>query len=150
VQTAGRRLQVKQEVAERWRDRLALSREEREALAQRPGHRGPIDAGFFAALEKVGRIRGDCQVLLAAGHQPAALGTLDSMAEVEEAAMDRLYRWGLYHTQIRFLDLANIQNRWAQSSVRSSELGENLAPLARAMFHLQVHSRHLSDPFLKY
>merc|ERR1719167_916613 len=118
VQAAGKRLQLRQEVAEAWRDRLSLKKEEREVLMQRPGQNKPVDEKFFEVLEKVGRIREDCKVLLAAGHQTAALGTMDRMADIQEAALDRLYRW-------------------AQSSVRSCELGESLGPLTRAMYHLQ-------------
>ena len=64
-----------------------------------------MDDAFFEALEKVARIRGDCkvritlgydkldlQVLLSAGHQTLALGTLDRMGELEEVGLDRLYR----------------------------------------------------------
>jgi len=118
VQGAARRLSMKQQVAEMWRERLSLTREEREVLLQKPGQLRPVDSRFFEVLEKVGRIREDCKVLLAAGHQTAALGTMDRMADIEEAALDRLYRW-------------------AQSSVRSCELGESLGPLTRAMYHLQ-------------
>jgi len=87
-------------------------------LQAKPGqHR--IDQEFFTVLEKVGRIHGDCRVLLAAGHQTAALGTMDRMAELQEAALDRLYRW-------------------AQSAVRNTELGDSVvAQLARALHHLQ-------------
>jgi len=117
VQSATRTLQMQQEVAVKFRDRLSLSQEELEVLQAKPGqHR--IDQEFFTVLEKVARIHRDCRVLLAAGHQTAALGTMDRMAEVQEAALDRLYRW-------------------AQSAVRNTELGDNGPQLAKALYHLQ-------------
>ena len=70
VQSSAKRLQMKQEVAERWRERLSLTR---EVLVQAPGQLKPVDDRFFSLLEKVARIRGDCKVLLAAGHQTADL-----------------------------------------------------------------------------
>lgn len=118
VQGSARSLRMKQEVAEKWRERLNLTSEEREVLIQRPGQLKPINSRFFEVLEKVGRIKEECKVLLAAGHQTAALGTMDKMAELQEAALDRLYRW-------------------AQSSVRGNELGESLSLLARGVTHLQ-------------
>jgi len=117
VQSSTRSLQMQQEVAVKFRDRLSLSQEELDVLQAKPGqHR--IDQEFFTVLEKVGRIHRDCRVLLAAGHQTAALGTMDRMAEVQEAALDRLYRW-------------------AQSAVRNTELGDNGPQLAKALHHLQ-------------
>ena len=118
VQSATRRLQVQQEIADKFRARLSLSREEEEILQSRPGQH-KISAEFFSVLDKVGRIRADCRVLLAAGHQTAALSTLDKMTDLQEAGLDRLYRWAL-------------------SAVRNTELGDPaLGQLSRALFHLQ-------------
>ena len=80
VQSATRSLQMQHEVALEFRDRLSLSQE--KVLAGKPGqHR--IDHEFFTVLEKVGRIHNDCRVLLSAGHQRAALGTMDRMTEAQ-------------------------------------------------------------------
>ena len=118
VQSVTRRLQVQQEVADKFRERLSLSRAEEETLQARPGQH-KISDEFFSVLEKVGRIRGDCRVLLAAGHQTAALSTLDRMTELQEAGLDRLYRWSL-------------------STVRNTELADTaLLQLSRALHHLQ-------------
>jgi len=117
VQSATRNLQMQKEVAEKFRAKLSLTQSELEVLQAKPGqHR--IDQDFFTVLEKVARIHCDCRVLLAAGHQTAGLGTMDRMAELQEAALDRLYRWG-------------------QSAVRISELGDTAPQLARALHHLQ-------------
>jgi len=129
VQAAGKRLQLRQEVAEAWRERLALKKEEREVLMQRPGQTKPVDDRFFEVLEKVGRIRGDCRVLLAAGHQTAALATMERMGEVEEAAVERLYRW-------------------AQSAVRNNEV--EIAGVSRALHHLQAREPLLSTVLEEY
>ena len=118
VQSATRRLQVQQEIADKFRQRLSLTRAEEETLQARPGQH-KISEEFFSVLEKVGRIRGDCRVLLAAGHQTAALSTLDRMTELQEAGLDRLYRWSL-------------------STVRNTELADTaLTQLSRALHHLQ-------------
>ena len=58
------------------------------------------------------------KVLLNAGHQTLAFGTMEHMSDLQEAALDRLYRW-------------------AQSAVRNTELGDNGPQLAKALFHLQ-------------
>jgi len=129
VQAAGKRLQLRQEVAEAWRERLALKKEDREVLMQRPGQTKPVDDKFFEVLEKVGRIRGDCKVLLAAGHQTAALATMERMGEVEEAAVERLYRW-------------------AQSAVRSNEV--EIAGVSRALHHLQAREPLLATVLEEY
>jgi len=129
VQAAGKRLQLRQEVAEAWRDRLSLKKEEREVLMQRPGQNKPVDEKFFEVLEKVGRIRGDCKVLLAAGHQTAALATMERMGELEEAAVDRLFRW-------------------AQSAVRGNEV--EVTGVSRALHHLQVREPLLTTVLEEY
>ena len=129
VQAAGKRLQLRQEVAEAWRERLSLKKEEKEVLMQRPGQNKPVDEKFFEVLEKVGRIRGDCKVLLAAGHQTAALATMERMGEVEEAAVDRLFRW-------------------AQSAVRGNEV--DVTGVSRALHHLQVREPLLTTVLEEY
>ena len=95
VQGAARRLEQRQVVAESWRERLGLTREEREVVVQRPGHLAKVDQRFFEVLEKVGRVRGSARVVVAAGHLVAGEATLEDMARVEEAGVQRLYRWGL-------------------------------------------------------
>ena len=96
---------------------------------QRPGQNKPVDEKFFEVLEKVGRIRGDCKVLLAAGHQTAALATMERMGEVEEAAVDRLFRW-------------------AQSAVRGNEV--DVTGVSRALHHLQVREPLLTTVLEEY
>ena len=87
--------------------RLTLAEEERAVLISRqPGSQHKITPEFFTVLEKVARIKADCQViiirmglllliiimcqvLLSAGHQAAALSTMDQMSDLQEAALDR-------------------------------------------------------------
>lgn len=121
VQSRSRTLQLQQEISEKWRDRLTLTEEERQVVRSMssPGHQNKISPEVFRVLDKVNRIKSDCQVLLSAGHQTAALTTMDQMAEVQETALDKLYRW-------------------AQASVRNTEMTDScLVQLGLAMGHLQ-------------
>ena len=73
-------------------------------ISRQPGSQHKITPEFFTVLEKVARIKADCQViiismfllliimsqvLLSAGHQAAALSTMDQMSDLQEAALDR-------------------------------------------------------------
>ena len=48
---------------------------------------------FFAALDHVRTIHGNCKSLLRTHHQRAGLDLLDSMASLQEGAYERLCRW---------------------------------------------------------
>ena len=54
---------------------------------------GEIGPAFFAALERVRAIHGNCRMLLRTHHQRAGLELMDSMARYQEAAYERLCRW---------------------------------------------------------
>ena len=131
--------------------RLTLAEEERAVLISRqPGSQPKITPEFFTVLEKVACIKADCQViiirmfllviimcqvLLSAGHQAAALSTMDQMSDLQEAALDRSVSISpLVITPSRVIRLY----RWAQATVRNTELSESaLAGLGQAMGHLQ-------------
>jgi len=117
VQSSTKNLQMQRDVATKFREKLSLTSDELDVLKSKPGQH-KIDQEFFTVLEKVGRIHRDCKVLLNAGHQTLAFGTMEHMSDLQEAALDRLYRW-------------------AQSAVRNTELGDNGPQLAKALFHLQ-------------
>ena len=75
--------------------------------SRQPGSQHKITPEFFTVLDKVARIKADCQVnstlyiiviimtwfmcqvLLSAGHQTAALSTMDQMSDLQETALDR-------------------------------------------------------------
>ena len=120
-------------------------------ISRQPGSQHKITPEFFTVLEKVARIKADCQViiismflliiimcqvLLSAGHQAAALSTMDQMSDLQEAALDRSVSQSPYLiiTPSRVIRLY----RWAQATVRNTELSESaLAGLGQAMGHLQ-------------
>jgi hypothetical protein len=82
---------------------------------------GEVGSEFFAALERARLVHVDCKKLLQTGReQTTALEVMDHMSSLQEAALERLYRWTL--SQCRAI--------------------ENLSPgstalLATAMKHLQ-------------
>jgi len=134
VQSRSKTLQLQAEIAEKWRDRLTLSQEDREVLQSRSLHdQHKISPEFFQVLDKVAKIKSDCQVLLSAGHQTAALTTMDQMSDLEESAIERLYRW-------------------AQATVRNTELTDGaLVQLGQAMRHLQHREslfQHVIDEYI--
>jgi len=134
VQSKSKTLQLQQDIADKWRARLTLAEEEQAVLISRqPGSQHKITPEFFTVLEKVASIKADCQVLLSAGHQAAALSTMDQMSDLQETALDRLYRW-------------------AQATVRNTELSESaLAGLGQAMGHLQHREmlfQHVLDEYI--
>ena len=125
-------------------------------ISRQPGSQHKITPEFFTVLEKVARIKADCQViiirmflllliiiimcqvLLSAGHQAAALSTMDQMSDLQEAALDRSVSMSpcliIIITPSRVIRLY----RWAQATVRNTELSESaLAGLGQAMGHLQ-------------
>jgi len=120
IQGQAKRLSTQKQVAEAWRERLSLRREERNTLTSDMLHQQQHRQEFFRVLAKVGRIHSDTDTLLAAGHDTAAIAVRDQMAELQEAALDRLYRW-------------------AVSTVRSTELAAEVLPsLAEGLQHLQA------------
>ena len=64
---------------------------EAEEVALRTGDVGP---DFYAALERSRTVHADCQQLLTtAAQQTTALGVMEHMSTLQEAALERLYRW---------------------------------------------------------
>lgn len=51
-----------------------------------------VDEAFFAALQRVHSVHGNCRALLRTHHQRAGLEMMDSMASYQEAAYERLCR----------------------------------------------------------
>jgi hypothetical protein len=101
--------------------RASALREERDASQRRATHlaqflerfqltdaelkavrEAPVDDGggarFFAALDRVQRVRSDCALLLgSAQHQSVGVELLNATAEHQERALARLYRWVQAH-----------------------------------------------------
>lgn len=64
---------------------------EAEEVALRTGDVGP---DFYAALERSRTVHADCRHLLTtAAQQTTALGVMEHMSTLQEAALERLYRW---------------------------------------------------------
>ena len=60
-------------------------------MALRTGDMGPA---FYAALERSRTVHADCrQLLTTAAQQTTALGVMEHMSTLQEAALERLYRW---------------------------------------------------------
>lgn len=49
---------------------------------------------FFAALAHVRHIHANCRALLRSQHQRAGLELMDTMANLQETAYEKLCRWG--------------------------------------------------------
>ncbi|CAM9805517.1 unnamed protein product [Choristocarpus tenellus] len=71
--------------------KFQLSHKETEALS------APLepDQGlrFFAALQRLKTVRGECARLVGTGHQSAGFELLEQLSQHQEAAYERLYRW---------------------------------------------------------
>ncbi|CAG0888778.1 unnamed protein product [Cyprideis torosa] len=109
------RIETLQKVSESFLNAFQLTPEETQSLKGKGD--SPITLSFFSGLERAKEIHRDSQVLLKTGQQEAALDIMEQMALVQEAALERLFRW-------------------SQAQVRSLR-AEPSPLLARAMKYLQ-------------
>ncbi|XP_014482333.1 PREDICTED: conserved oligomeric Golgi complex subunit 6 isoform X2 [Dinoponera quadriceps] len=117
LQNENQTLSMQQEVASAFIKNFHLTSPEL-AVLHGSVRESPITEEFFSVVNKVQDIHGKCRVLMQSGYQTLALDIMQRMTLLQEAALERLYRWT--QTQCK-----NIEN-------------ERLAPLLiKAMSKLQ-------------
>ncbi|XP_032663782.1 conserved oligomeric Golgi complex subunit 6 isoform X1 [Odontomachus brunneus] len=117
LQNENQMLSMQQEVASAFIKNFHLTSSEL-AVLHGSARESPITEEFFSVVNKVQDIHSKCRVLMQSGYQTLALDIMQRMTLLQEAALERLYRWT--QTQCK-----NIEN-------------ERLAPLLiKAMSKLQ-------------
>lgn len=81
---------------------------------------GDIDDAFFDALARVRRVQRNCRALLHTHHQRAGLALLDSMAEFQELAYERLCKCASPRLLLTFVTKARSQLRMADRAFHCS------------------------------
>ncbi|KAJ4457383.1 putative Conserved oligomeric Golgi complex subunit 6 [Paratrimastix pyriformis] len=67
---------------------MRLTADEQETLKN-----GPIGPDFFGVMQRVEAIHAECKQRLRKGHHQACLEVLGTMAVIQEASFERLFRW---------------------------------------------------------
>lgn len=117
LQNESQILSIQQEVANAFIKNFQLTPSELTIL-HGSARESPITEEFFSVVNKVQDIHGKCRVLMQSGYQTLALDIMQRMTLLQEAALERLYRWTQTHCK-------NVEN-------------ECLAPLlVKAMSKLQ-------------
>ncbi|ORE01924.1 oligomeric complex COG6 [Rhizopus microsporus var. microsporus] len=62
----------------------------------------PVNDEFFVALDHLQQIHKDCQLLLTTKNQKAGREIMDSLAQYQENAYDKLYKWTQYESRLAF------------------------------------------------
>mmetsp|Transcript_32539 Transcript_32539/g.52727 ORF Transcript_32539/g.52727 Transcript_32539/m.52727 type:complete len:649 (-) Transcript_32539:193-2139(-) len=83
-----KRTQTQAQLVSAFLERFQPTQEQIYALTQ-----GSIDQAFFDALKRVHEIHADCKILLRTYYQKAGLEIMDSMADFQDQAYQRVYRW---------------------------------------------------------
>ncbi|XP_046828194.1 conserved oligomeric Golgi complex subunit 6 isoform X1 [Vespa crabro] len=92
LQNESQILSMQQEVASAFIKSFQLSQSEITSL--HGSHReSPITEEFFIILNRVQEIHSNCRILMQSGYQTLALDIMQRMTLLQEAALERLYRW---------------------------------------------------------
>ena len=102
-----------------------------------------INGDFFAALVKAQSIHADCRRLLGSGHltkQTTALEVLDQMSRLQEAGLQRLYRW----TQSTVRTAYNLDSSSADLFDSGANLPKDKSGSCSPAFFLPTAMKHLA------
>ena len=84
-----------------------------------------IETRFFAALESVKRVYGDCRILLGSENQRIGLELMEQCSRILNAAYQRLFRW--VQTEFKAIDFENPQiNSLVRKALRTLSERPNL------------------------
>ncbi|KAG1473576.1 hypothetical protein G6F56_000879 [Rhizopus delemar] len=86
-------------VIDKFLDKFTLSEREIKLLST---YLGPINDDFFEALNHLQQIHSDCQLLLTTTNQKAGREIMNSMAQYQENAYDKLYKWTQHESRLAF------------------------------------------------
>ncbi|OAD55396.1 Conserved oligomeric Golgi complex subunit 6 [Eufriesea mexicana] len=85
-------LSMQQEVANAFIKNFQLTASEQSILYS-SSRESPITEEFFSVVNRVQEIHSSCRVLMQSGHQTLGLDIMQRMTLLQEAALERLYRW---------------------------------------------------------
>ncbi|KAG1561475.1 hypothetical protein G6F47_001606 [Rhizopus delemar] len=86
-------------VVDKFLEKFTLNEREIKLLST---YLGPINDEFFEALNHLHQIHSDCQLLLTTTNQKAGREIMDSMAQYQENAYDKLYKWIQNESRLAF------------------------------------------------
>ncbi|OBZ81995.1 Conserved oligomeric Golgi complex subunit 6 [Choanephora cucurbitarum] len=86
-------------LVDRFLEKFTLTQQEIKLLSSSSE---PISHEFFDALEHLHAIHNDCQLLLTTKHQTAGRDIIESMAQYQETAYEKLHRWTQYESRTCF------------------------------------------------
>ncbi|XP_012285041.1 conserved oligomeric Golgi complex subunit 6 [Orussus abietinus] len=93
LQSESQKISIQQDVANAFIKKFQLTSSE-IAILQGTSREAPtITEEFFTILDRVQEIHGTCGILMQSGYQTLALDVMQRMTLLQEAALERLYRW---------------------------------------------------------
>ncbi|XP_015521577.1 conserved oligomeric Golgi complex subunit 6 [Neodiprion lecontei] len=92
LQNESKKLSMQQDVANTFIKNFQLTSSEL-AILHGPSREAPITNEFFAVADRVQEIHSNCRILMQSGYQTLALDVMQRMTLLQEAALERLYRW---------------------------------------------------------
>ncbi|CAK9829286.1 Conserved oligomeric Golgi complex subunit 6 [Anthophora retusa] len=92
LQNKSQTLSMQQEVANAFIENFQLTSSELSVL-HGPSRDSPITEEFFSVISRVQEIHSRCRVLMQSGYQTLGLDIMQRMTLLQEAALERLYRW---------------------------------------------------------
>lgn len=92
LQNESKKLSMQQDVANAFIKSFELNSSE-IAVLHGPSRESPITEEFFTVVNRVQEIHSSCRILMQSGYQTLALDIMQRMTLLQEAALERLYRW---------------------------------------------------------
>ncbi|CAK9802861.1 Conserved oligomeric Golgi complex subunit 6 [Anthophora plagiata] len=92
LQNKSQTLSMQQEVANAFIENFQLTSSELSVL-HGSSRDSPITEEFFSVINRVQEIHSRCRVLMQSGYQTLGLDIMQRMTLLQEAALERLYRW---------------------------------------------------------
>ncbi|CEI96861.1 hypothetical protein RMCBS344292_11010 [Rhizopus microsporus] len=100
---------------------------------------GPINDEFFVALDHLQQIHKDCQLLLTTKNQKAGREIMDSLAQYQENAYDKLYKWTQYESRLAFggdiIDVSALMTKALKALMRRPVLFQTILDELAAARH---------------
>ncbi|XP_058793235.1 conserved oligomeric Golgi complex subunit 6 isoform X2 [Phymastichus coffea] len=101
LQAESDKISMQQEIVAAFIKKFQLNSDEL-AILHGSTRDAPISEEFFTVINKVQDIHSNCRILMQSGHQTLALDIMQQMTLLQEAGLERLYRWT--QTQCRHIE----------------------------------------------
>ncbi|XP_060811125.1 conserved oligomeric Golgi complex subunit 6 [Bombus pascuorum] len=92
LQNKSQTLSMQQEVANAFIKNFQLTSSE-QSILHGSSKESPITEEFFSVVNRVQEIHSSCRILMQSGYQTLGLDIMQRMTLLQEAALERLYRW---------------------------------------------------------